>query len=992
MDQQNFMPQEFGVILDKKKKDEALRRKRKSFTMPDNDDGSTIVTSGGAYYGTYLELDVIAKNESDLISKYRQTSMHPDVDTAIQEIVNDAIITQEEVDPVEIDTSKLEYSDKIKNSITDEFNHIMKLLDMKNRATDIFYRWYVDGRIYYEKIFDENTITGIQELRYIDPRKIKKVKNVVREKDTNGLDIVKKTDIFYLYNEQGINFSVNYNPKNISSGVKISPENIAFAPSGLMDMDSNIVISHLHKAIKPTNQLKMLADSLVIYRLSRAPERRIFYIDVGNLPQKKAEEYMKDLMNRYKNKIVYDSATGEIKDSRKFMTMLEDFWLPRKDGKGTEISTLPGGCLAMDTKVSLLDGRDLSIREIENELNLGKELWTYSCDEFTGEIKPGLISWAGVTQKQANVMKITLDNGESIVCTPDHKFPLYGRGFVEAKDLTIDESMIPLYRDYAPLSKGNNSTYERVFNNNNKKWEFTHRLVSKFINLSVETHEEDFGDGYVIHHKDCNRYNNTPINLCKMSFKDHRLYHQSISFPPMIGTIAAANRLRKEKESNSEWWKDYRNNKSIKMKDWWYSLSEEEKIKWNDNHTKGIKVYYEKLSDDDKQKRISISNENLIKAIEKSKHLQNNDPVWKESLYNNIRNAWTDEKRKIRGKLISELNKVRFSDIDYCKKYSIEHKDRQEVSFNESILKRIIDLVKNKTTHQLTIDDVTTQLNSDKKLLEEFRELNKNKTVPNWKLEDGFTSNLVRKCVTRLGGYNSWIDFRKKCSIHNHRIVNIEYLNDPIEVGTLTIDKDELIHNHHTFALSVGIFTKNSNLDQIADIEYFQNKVYQALNVPTSRFNQESQINFGRVAEINREELKFAKFVDRLRRKFSVLFDDLLRTQLIAKRIIAPEEWNDIKDKITYVFAQDQYYEESKEGELLRNRLDILNQVNAYIGTYFSKNYVRKKILRMTDEEIKEIDDDNRNDPTLGQEDDGMGQAETGPSAIQAAELSKQVD
>ena len=665
----------FGFTIGREDKQSQL--KKQSFITPIAEDGASTVSAGG-YYGTFVDIDASARSESELISRYREISNYPDCDTAIEEIVVEALAAIDSEEPVRINLDDLKLSPNIKKAIEQEFNEILSLLDFKDKAHDIFRRWYVDGRLYYQKLVNTSQMKkGIQELRYIDPRKIRKVREIKKDKLDSGVEVVSTIDEFFIYNERGMNATPGVTPlQQANSGIRIQPDSITFCPSGLLDLDRNIVIGYLHKAIKPVNQLKMMADSLVIYRLSRAPERRIFYIDVGNLPKIKAEQYMKDIMNRYRNKIVYDSSTGEIKDDRKFMTMLEDFWLPRREGgRGTEITTLPGGCFSMDTKVSLLDGRELSISEIEQEIAQGKTLWTYSCDEFTGEVKPGLISWAGVTQESAQVMKLTLDNGEHIICTPDHKFPIYGKGFVEAKDFVVGEKLIPV--------------------------------------------------------------------------------------------------------------------------------------------------------------RCNVENEDI--------------------------------------------------------------------------------------------------------------------------------------CVS-----------------------SIEYLDEKIQVGTLRIDDFEQIHGHHTFALSVGVFTKNSNLGEISDVAYFQDKVYQALNVPNSRFQQSAGFNFGRAAEISRDELKFAKFISRLRRKFNVLFDDLLMTQLILKGIITAEDWPEIKEKIDYEYAQDQYYQEIKDAENLRNRLDIVNQMTPYVGIYFSKDYIRKNVLKMTPDDIEQIEKENQQDPMLQQPQEQQAAETAGPGSEQAAALSRE--
>ena len=312
----------------------------KSFVPPTNDDGAVAVAGGGVY-GTYLDLEGQVRNDADLIKKYREMSMQPECDAAIEDIVNESLVFQQEEYPVQIVLDKLEQPEAIKKKIRDEFYYVMKLLDFNNQGYDIFRRWYVDGRMYYHMIIDDkNPRQGLKEIRYIDPRKIRKIRENKKEKDKlqNSMQVVFTKPIeYFVYSEQGF-------ARDANQGIKISPDSICYVHSGMTDKDGKMVISHLHKAIKPLNQLRMLEDATVIYRISRAPERRIFYIDVGNLPKMKAEQYLREIMQKYKNKLVYDASTGEIRDDRRYQTMLEDFWLPRREGgKGTEITTLQGG-------------------------------------------------------------------------------------------------------------------------------------------------------------------------------------------------------------------------------------------------------------------------------------------------------------------------------------------------------------------------------------------------------------------------------------------------------------------------------------------------------------------------------------------------------------------------------------------------------------------------------------------------------------------------
>lgn len=336
------MSQLFGYSLERKKKD---AQKGPSFVHKDSDDAAQPIVAGG-YFGQYVDLGDSANksNEVELIGRYREMSIHPEADAAIADITNEAIAGDLDDHPVDIELSNLQVSQSVKNRIREEFENILSLLDFDRRAYDIFRRWYIDGRLFYHKMIDpEDPKKGITELRYIDPRKIKKVIEYDKPKDRiSPVDpqvnaLIPKAVEYFIYSPKGLKGYEN-------QGIKIATDAICFCHSGQMDMQRNFVLSHLHKSIKALNQLRMIEDSLVIYRMSRAPERRIFYIDVGNLPKQKAEQYLREVMARYRNKLVYNADTGEIRDDKKFMSMLEDFWLPRREGgRGTEISTLPGG-------------------------------------------------------------------------------------------------------------------------------------------------------------------------------------------------------------------------------------------------------------------------------------------------------------------------------------------------------------------------------------------------------------------------------------------------------------------------------------------------------------------------------------------------------------------------------------------------------------------------------------------------------------------------
>jgi hypothetical protein len=335
------MAELFGFSIQKSQKDQGLSGK--TFTDPTPDDGA-IEIAGGGFFASVLDTDGRERSDIDLIRRYRDISMQTECDAAVEDIVNEGIISNLNDIPVNIDLTNIPYPDKIKKRIRAEFMEVLRLLNFNEKGHDIFRRWYVDGRLYYHKVIDnKDPQRGLTQLRFIDPTKIRKVRETTKAPsvDQNGVEMIAKVDEYFIYSDKGF---ASVGSQGNNQGIKISADSIVYVPSGLLDSNSGRVISHLHKAIKPVNQLRMIEDAIVIYRISRAPERRIFYIDVGNLPKVKAEQYLKDVMNRYRNKLVYDASTGEIRDDRNHMSMLEDFWLPRREGgRGTEIATLPGG-------------------------------------------------------------------------------------------------------------------------------------------------------------------------------------------------------------------------------------------------------------------------------------------------------------------------------------------------------------------------------------------------------------------------------------------------------------------------------------------------------------------------------------------------------------------------------------------------------------------------------------------------------------------------
>jgi len=316
-----------------------------------SDDSSAVSVASSASLGLYLDVDGQIKSEIQAIIKYRDISLYPEVDSAIQDILNEAMPMESDTEIVELNLDKLKQGAGVKKKIEAEFDTVRKLLYFDSMGADIFRRWYVDGRTYFQVIVDKNNLAdGIQKLVPLDAVKVKKIKEVTRKKTPSGADVIDKIDEYYIYNEYGFTGKSSgsqgtsgQSEGNVNRGLKISPDAIIYTTSGYIDQTTGMALSYLHKAIRPINQLRMLEDATVVYFIARAPERRVFYVDVGNLPKLKAEQYMKDIMNRYRNKMVYDARTGDIRDDKKYMSMLEDFWMPRRDGgKGTEVDILPG--------------------------------------------------------------------------------------------------------------------------------------------------------------------------------------------------------------------------------------------------------------------------------------------------------------------------------------------------------------------------------------------------------------------------------------------------------------------------------------------------------------------------------------------------------------------------------------------------------------------------------------------------------------------------
>lgn len=623
----------FGYEISKKKDKQARAQQPVATPVTPTTNGASVVYSavGGnysgaaaGYYGYQFDIDGVVYNEAQMINQYRTISCYPEVDGAIEAIVNEAVIVEQGRNPVSLnlDAMPKQYQ-PLRDTIRDHFDHILNVLEFNDNCHDIFKRWYVDGRLYYYVMIDpKNPKKGILDLKYIDPRKIRKMVEYQRE-NRNGVDVIVGQKSYYIFNDSGL--------QSAAVGVKLSTDSIINVRSGLIDANTGEVISHLFKGIKPANQLKMMEDALVIYRITRAPERRVFYVDVGNLPGLKAEQYVNNVMNKFRNKVVYDAETGEVKNNRNYLSM----------------------CFTMDTKVRLVDGRVLTLDEM-SRLYQTEDLEVYSCDPDTGHRTIGKVQWAGVTGYNRDVMTLTLSNGCNVTCTPDHRFVVQKGGFVEAKDLSVGEQLLTLSDECCTV-------------------------VSK------------------------------------------------------------------------------------------------------------------------------------------------------------------------------------------------------------------------------------------------------------------------QACEDR-------------CDVGCLRVDN--------EYHTFALDADVFVHNCEDFflprreggkATEIQTLPGSSNLSEIADIEYFQKKLYQSLNVPRQRLMPDNVMSIGSPNEVTREELAFAKFIQRLRNRFNVLFKEALRIQLIATNTIRQSDWEKIRNCIYFEYQHDNYFEELKRIEVFNERMTQLQTADGFKGIYFSKQYIVRNVLELSDEQWEEI-------------------------------------
>ena len=679
--------------------------------------------------------------------------------------------------------------------------------------------------------------------------------------------------------------------------------------------------SMLEKARRIWKQLILAEDAMLIYRTSRAPERRVFKVFVGNMDDKDVEAYVQRFANKFKRDQVADPKTGNVDLRYNQMAVDQDYFVPVRDiSSPNPIDTLPGACIDLNTRIPLLDGRTLTLQEIINEWDNGnRNLWVYSCDPNTGSVHPGMITWAGVTRKDAEVIKVTLDNGEEVITTPDHKFVHRTRGFVEAKDLIVGDSLMPFYSRTEKI-KTNTNDYHQIFDNEKNQWVFTHRMVknsavgSSLVKEWVFNSEFENKDKKIIHHKDHNRFNNNPNNLLIMNGEDHLKYRQHI----IKETI----------------WKDIELNKK--------KISE------------GIKNYLNNLSSDELQKRHERINNPVSKAKTTKKLLEwNKNEENLKSKGKKISKAYTEERKN----KIKQLNLINWLDDNYRNKVFSK---KQTITFDDYIFNSFVSEFEKTLRADLTLKN----LNSSFEFISHFKQINEEIRSSLTNLNE-FTQNHVDKMVKQRGfkNFTEWKHFECKKRgfknirqwkynvereiYFNHKITKIEWLSERIDTGTITVDGNEIYSKSHTFAIENGIFIKNSNLSEIADIEYIQKKLLTALRIPKAFLGFEEVVADGKNLAL--QDIRFARTINRIQKS---MLAELNKIAIIHLFILGFE---DELSNFTLGLTNPSTQADLLKVEVWKEKIVLYKDAVAGIEGIAptSHSWAKKHILGFSDDEIK---------------------------------------
>lgn len=742
------------------------------------------------------------------------------------------------------------------------------------------------------------------------------------DKEKNGITVTRQ-DSYYLY--------INFNKRYDYNFVKIKSISNIGKLTSVWDIETT---SEPHNFIAEGTVVHncMGEDAMLTYRLSRAAERRVYKIFVGNMDDKDVDAYVDKVANSFRRTPVVDHANGNTDLRYNMLSVDQDIFVPLRDpALPMPIETLPGACIALDTKIPLLDGRTLPLSKIIEEYENGAELWAYSCHPETGKIVPGIISWAGVTRKNTQVLKITLDNGEHIITTPDHKFVHKTRGFIDAQNLCVGDSLMPFYRKKEILF--NKSDYEKIFDNKTSKWVWTHSMVSKYFeNTLCEyfVYDDILKNNHnICHHKYFNRANNVPDNLCIMGDKDHWKFHSTHS---EIGAAAY-----KHKFENDE-------NFRVQVCKRLYDARNSEKRRESQSETnKKIRAalidHIEQLSNEEKETRFSKT----IHSSDAKSKAQDNMTKWyrnpenKDIITERIREWKSRPEYKMK---CSVLVKQRWLNPDY--KDRVFYKE-QKLKFSDKLYSIFLDAFKKLKRIDLTLIEV----NQNKEFITEFVQLNSGIRSSITNLEE-FTHNHVRKMLKNHGFDTPRAWAKELVNNYNHKIINIEWLNDLTDTGTITIDGNEKYHNYHTFAVDGGIFIKNSNLDAIMDIKYIQNKLLTALRIPAPFLGFDSATGGGK--NLAMMDIRFARTIYRIQK---AMIQELNKIAIIHLYL---KGFEDELGNFTLTLTNPSTQQDLLKIERWREKVMLYRDAVAMVDGGFaamSTTKAKKEILDMSDDEIK---------------------------------------
>lgn len=701
--------------------------------------------------------------------------------------------------------------------------------------------------------------------------------------------------------------------------------------------------SVLESARKLWKQLQLAEDAMLVYRLVRAPERRIFYIEVGNMDPGDIKQYIGKMKEELKKSPVVDKQ-GNVNLKYNPITHEEDYFLPIRGDKSSRIETLPGACLALNTQIHLLDGRTLSLNQIIEEFEKGEKLDVYSINPDTGEVVPGPITWAGITRKNTNVVKITLDNDKTIIVTPDHKFPTRHNGIQQAQNLKPGDSLWSFNKKFKSVGKQNNkknNEYEMIFDHSKNKWIFTHRMVANFYNKFNAIEKLIFDIQYkdelkqTVHHINFNRFDNSPNNLALVNNKDHYQYHQKLILEySEIGWKTWLNKYNTDNEFKSKVLAHLEQARSQ-----YYKNRTDEQIKnHNSSISSGLKKYFEGLSEEELIKEM----EPLFKNSEKARENLNkklNDENFKKSVYKKV-----SQKSKITKNKTENLAKYRKNSkkLWLDNNFRISVIEPQTIKYSNILFDIVKDLLlSGKNSKQIL--EIINEKNSAFYL--EFHLLNsKNNQL---KKMTEFTHNNLVKLVKHFG-YSNWMDFTKTAEFYNHKVISVEFLTEKIDTGTITVDGNEAFHNYHNFALEAGVFTQNSNLGDIADIEYLQNKLFAAIKVPKTYLNYSEALPGG--STLSQADLRFSRTITRFQ---EAVVRELRRIANIHLYILGfVDDLDNFKLSLTNPSTQ----QELLKLETMKARLDVFKEMFSSDATSpVSYTWAMEYILHFSKSEIYQI-------------------------------------